>query len=35
VLTAAVRVFSSAGWITLHGGTPGLLPVLTALCLLS
>ena len=34
VLTAAVRVFSSAGWITLHGGAPGLLPVLTAICLL-
>jgi hypothetical protein len=34
VLTAAVRVFSSAGWLPLHGGTPGLLPVLTALCLL-
>ena len=34
VLTAAVRVFSSAGWISLRGGGPGLLPVLTAICLL-
>jgi len=32
VLTAAVRVFSSAGWLPLHGG--GVLPVLTAICLL-
>jgi hypothetical protein len=34
VLTAAVRVFSSAGWIPLNGASPSLLPVLTALCLL-
>ena len=35
VLTAAVRVFSSAGWIPLHGTSNGsVLPVLTALCLL-
>jgi hypothetical protein len=35
VLTAAVRVFSSAGWIPLHGtNSSSLLPVLTALCLL-
>ena len=34
VLTAAVRVFSSAGWIPLHGTSSSLLPVLTALCLL-
>jgi len=35
VLTAAVRVFSSAGWIPLHGTRGGsVLPVLTALCLL-
>jgi hypothetical protein len=33
VLTAAVRVFSSAGWLPLHGGG-GVLPVLTAICLL-
>ena len=35
VLTAAVRVFSSAGWLPLHGTSNGsVLPVLTALCLL-
>ena len=35
VLTAAVRVFSSAGWIPLHGTRSGsVLPVLTAICLL-
>ena len=34
VLTAAVRVFSSAGWIPLNGTSSSLLPVLTALCLL-
>jgi hypothetical protein len=35
VLTAAVRVFSSAGWIPLNGtNSSSLLPVLTALCLL-
>ena len=35
MLTAAVRVFSSAGWIPLHGtNSSSLLPVLTALCLL-
>ena len=35
VLTAAVRVFSSAGWIPLHGTRGGsVLPVLTAICLL-
>jgi hypothetical protein len=34
VLTAAVRVFSSAGWIPLNGISSSLLPVLTALCLL-
>ena len=34
-LTAAVRVFSSAGWLPLHGTSNGsVLPVLTALCLL-
>ena len=33
VLTAAVRVFSSAGWLPLHGSS-GVLPVLTAICLL-
>jgi hypothetical protein len=34
-LTAAVRVFSSAGWIPLHGTRNGnVLPVLTAICLL-
>ena len=34
-LTAAVRVFSSAGWIPLHGTRGGsVLPVLTAICLL-
>jgi hypothetical protein len=34
VLTAAVRVFSSAGWIPLNGTSSSLLPVLTAICLL-
>jgi hypothetical protein len=34
VLTAAVRVFSSAGWLPLHGGSGSVLPVLTAICLL-
>ena len=34
MLTAAVRVFSSAGWIPLNGTSSSLLPVLTALCLL-
>jgi hypothetical protein len=34
VLTAAVRVFASAGWIPLNGTSSSLLPVLTALCLL-
>jgi hypothetical protein len=35
VLTAAVRVFSSAGWIPLNGtNSSSLLPVLTAICLL-
>lgn len=34
VLTAAVRVFASAGWLALHGTPPGLLPVITAICLL-
>jgi hypothetical protein len=34
VLTAAVRVFSSAGWIPLNGASTSLLPVLTATCLL-
>ena len=35
VLTAAVRVFSSTGWIPLNGTSNGsVLPVLTALCLL-
>ena len=35
VLTAAVRVFSSAGWIPLNGTRGGsVLPVLTAICLL-
>ena len=35
VLTAAVRVFSAAGWIPLHGASGGsVLPVLTAICLL-
>ena len=34
VLTAAVRVFSSAGWLPLHGARGGVLPVLTAICLL-
>ena len=35
VLTAAVRVFSSAGWIPLNGTSNGsVLPVLTAICLL-
>jgi hypothetical protein len=34
VLTAAVRVFSSAGWLPLNGGGGSLLPVLTAICLL-
>jgi hypothetical protein len=35
VLTAAVRVFSAAGWIPLNGTSGGsVLPVLTAICLL-
>jgi hypothetical protein len=35
VLTAAVRVFSSAGWIPLNGTSTGsMLPVLTTICLL-
>jgi len=34
VLTAAVRVFSSAEWIPLNGTSSSLLPVLTAICLL-
>ena len=34
VLTAAVRVFSSAGWIPLNGTSSSVLPVLTAICLL-
>jgi hypothetical protein len=35
VLTAAVRVFSSAGWLPLNGASGGsVLPVLTAICLL-
>ena len=34
VLTAAVRVFFSAGWITLNGASTGLLSVLITICLL-
>jgi hypothetical protein len=34
VLAAAVRVFAAAGWLNLAGAAPGLLPVITAVCLI-